>query len=93
MTTDGMTGLFDPAPGITRNNLQRFLTLILAACALAAPIRAGELEKGFQTPPDSAKPHVIWYWLNGNITKKEITADLEAMKHVGLGGALLFNIG
>jgi len=31
----------------------------------------------------SARPWVYWFWLNGNITRAGITADLEAMKRVG----------
>jgi hypothetical protein len=44
------------------------------------------LERGFKTPPDSAKPRVWWHWMNGNITKEGIKADLEWMKRVGIGG-------
>jgi len=44
------------------------------------------LERGFKNPPDSAKPRVWWHWMNGNITKDGIKADLEWMKRVGLGG-------
>jgi hypothetical protein len=44
------------------------------------------LERGFRNPPDSAKPRVWWHWMNGNITKEGITADLEWMKRVGIGG-------
>lgn len=50
------------------------------------------LEKGFQNPPDSAKPHTWWHWINGNISKQGITADLEAMKRIGIGGAQIFNV-
>jgi len=32
---------------------------------------------------------VYWFWLNGNITKEGITADLTAMKRVGIGGVLI----
>ena len=39
-----------------------------------------KLENGFHHPPDQAKPQVWWHWMNGNITKAGITADLEAMK-------------
>jgi hypothetical protein len=45
-----------------------------------------ELERGFQNPPDSAKPRVWWHWMNGNVTKEGIKADLEWMKRVGIGG-------
>jgi len=50
------------------------------------------LEKGFAQPPDSAKPHTWWHWMNGNVTKEGITADLEAMKRVGIGGAQIFSV-
>lgn len=50
-----------------------------------------DLEKFFITPPDSARPWVFWMWMNGNITKEGITLDLEAMKRMGIGGAINFN--
>jgi hypothetical protein len=50
-------------------------------------------ESGFVTPPDSAKPWVYWYWMNGNSTKEGIKADLESMKKAGIGGAMQFDIG
>ena len=46
----------------------------------------------FATPPDSARPWVYWFWLNGNITREGITADLEAMKRVGIGGVLIMEV-
>ena len=44
------------------------------------------LEAGFRNPPQSASPKTWWHWMNGNITASGITADLEAMRRVGLGG-------
>jgi hypothetical protein len=56
-------------------------------------VSAGDLlEAGFLSPPDSAKPQTWWHWMNGNITKEGITADLEAMKRIGLGGATIVNV-
>ncbi len=46
------------------------------------------LEDGFQHPPASARPWVYWFPLDGNITSNGITADLEAMQRVGIGGVL-----
>ena len=63
--------------------------LMLGTVAIAA---SDTLEKGFVKPPDSAKPHTWWHWMNGNISREGITADLEAMKRVGLGGAQIFNV-
>ena len=38
------------------------------------------------------RPWVYWFWLNGNITREGITADLEAMKRVGIGGGLIMEV-
>ncbi len=64
-----------------------FLMILITATILSQTSRADELEQGFRNTPDAAKPRTWWHWLNGNITKEGITADLEAMKRVGIGGA------
>lgn len=46
----------------------------------------------FRNPPASAKPWVIWYWMHGAFSRAGITADLEAMKAAGIGGAYLMPI-
>ena len=51
------------------------------------------LREGFQNPPESAKPRVWWHWMNGNISKEGIKADLEWMKRIGIGGFQNFNLG
>jgi hypothetical protein len=51
-----------------------------------------ELEKGFLNPPGSARPWIFWFWLGGNITSNGITADLEAMKRVGIGGVVIMDV-
>ena len=69
------------------------MMVLLLCCGLAGfSVRADELEKGFTAPPDSAKPWVYWFWMNGNITKEGITADLEAMQRVGIGGTQTFTV-
>ncbi len=50
------------------------------------------LEEVFQHPPQSAKPWTYWFWINGNITKEGITADLEAMARAGIGGVLIMEV-
>lgn len=40
----------------------------------------------------AAKPHTWWHWVSGNVTKEGITADLEAMKGIGLAGAQIFTV-
>ena len=50
------------------------------------------LKENFLSPPPSARPWVYWTWLSGNINKEGITADLEAMKRVGIGGVLILDV-
>ena len=52
--------------------------------------QTSELAKGFVDPPDSARPHTWWHWVSGNASKQGITADLEAMHRIGVGGAQMF---
>jgi hypothetical protein len=59
---------------------------LLGAWAVPAQNPGDPLERGFQNPPNSAKPRVWWHWMNGNITKEGIKLDLEWMKRVGIGG-------
>lgn len=78
------------------------LTALLAALMAGAAVVAAErpqvqpeglvaLEQGFRTVPDAAKPWVYWWWLNGNVDRRTIARDLEAMKGAGFGGLLLFD--
>lgn len=39
-----------------------------------------------------ARPWTFWYWMFGAVTPEGITADLEAMNRVGLGGAYLMPV-
>ncbi|MBN2764394.1 MAG: discoidin domain-containing protein, partial [Bacteroidales bacterium] len=55
-------------------------------CSGPSEKTSAELEKGFQHPPEASKPRVWWHWMNGNITKNGIRADLEWMNRVGIGG-------
>ncbi|HEY5911815.1 MAG TPA: glycosyl hydrolase [Verrucomicrobiae bacterium] len=68
------------------------LFLLLMGCLGASAGTALDLDRGFSQPPASAKPWVYWMWLNGNITSNGITADLEAMQRVGIGGVLVMEV-
>src|SRR4030042_3027628 len=74
--------------------LVAFVTLVMVALCFAAcaPKKEDPLRAGFVNPPDSARPWVYWFWLNSNITREGITADLEAMKRVGIGGVLIMEV-
>lgn len=68
------------------------LTFLSVLSLLTIPVRSDELEQNFPAPPDAAKPDVWWHWMDGSVTKAGITADLEAMKRVGIGSAQIFNL-
>ena len=74
-----------------RVNRRSFASLSVLAFASFLLAQTSMVE-AFKNPPNSAKPHTWWHWINGNISKKGITADLEAMKKIGLGGAQIFNV-
>src|SRR5690242_5545299 len=56
-----------------------------AAARPAAP------EAAFAAPPDSARPQTFWFWLSP--TREGITKDLEEMRHQGINGYVLMNLG
>ncbi len=73
--------------------MKRLLTVLTLATLCALNLTAADVvERGFTHPPGSARPWVYWFWLNGNITSNGITADLEAMKRVGIGGVLIMEV-
>jgi hypothetical protein len=62
---------------------------------LAGLLQAGtwrSLEEEFQRPPVSARPWAYWFFMDGNLSREGITADLEAMQRVGLGGMLIMEV-
>ncbi len=65
----------------------------LAAVTLfsSCQTRWTSLEQGFQTPPDSVRAAVYWYWLDNKISKEGVVKDLEAMKRVGITRAFIGN--
>jgi hypothetical protein len=69
------------------------------ACATQSAVRPNgddpdpaTLAEKFVTPPDSCRPWVYAFLLNGNLTRGGITADLEAMKRAGTGGMTVMEV-
>lgn len=76
-----------------------YLCLLVVCVALSTGTRAqapatsfSKLEQDFIHPPASARPWVFWYWMQAAVSKEGISADLEAMKAIGIGGAYLMPI-
>ncbi len=76
--------LLGSIPAVCRAAVSEAPAATLSPCA--------RLAQQFADPPDSARPHTWWHWMNGMVTAEGITADLEAMKRVGIGGAEIFNV-
>jgi hypothetical protein len=47
---------------------------------------------GYAQNNNTTKPWVLWHWVQAGVSKPGITADLEAMKAAGIGGAYLMSI-
>ncbi len=62
-----------------------FPAIISFLTAMAAVSAAGTLEQEFASPPESCRPGVYWYFMDGNLSREGMTRDLEAMKEAGLG--------
>ncbi len=69
-----------------------FWSGVLGLAMLLGNGAADELERGFAQPPQAAKPWVFWFWINGNISKEGITADLEALHNAGVGGLIWMEV-
>ncbi|MBN2275041.1 MAG: DNA-binding protein [Bacteroidales bacterium] len=73
-------------------------TVLIRAIILVIALQAchyqpsPDLTAIFNHPPESTRPWVFWYWIQAAVSKEGITADLEAMKEAGIGGAYLFTI-
>ena len=70
------------------------MTTLLALALLAgAKMPANDpLRRLFVSPPPASRPLVYWYFMEGNMTREGITADLEAMKKAGIGGGIFLEV-
>ena len=64
---------------------------LLFLCGLSS-CNLSSLEKGFINPPDSVRPGVYWYFMDGNLSKEGMTKDLEAMKKAGIGNIVYLEV-
>ncbi len=53
---------------------------------------ADDLAKSFRSPPDSARPGVYWYFMDGNLSREGMTRDLESMKAAGIGHLVFLEV-
>ncbi len=79
------------------------LLILQSGCALNPPAKSSpgrvsgtslgdKVADEFASPPFDCGPWVYWFWLDVNVTREGITADLEAMKAVGICGVLIMDV-
>ena len=56
-------------------NFERIVLLVIVVLS-SISMRAQTLENFFKAPPLCARPSTYWMWMNGNISKEGLTADL-----------------
>jgi hypothetical protein len=80
-------------------NKKKLLSRLVIALSIAGSLLScsnpgtdDDLKQSFINPPDSARPGVYWYFMDGNLDRDAMTADLESMKKAGLGYVLFLEV-
>jgi hypothetical protein len=69
------------------------LTIAMQSCSYNGDkTDATKLASAFQSPPDSVRPGVYWYFMDGNLSGEAMTADLESMKEAGIGQVVFLEV-
>ena len=73
----------------------RFIKILILVSGLSIPVGgiAQPYSDDFANPPQDARIRVWWHWMDSNISKDGIKADLEWMKATGVGGIQQFDAG
>ena len=77
--------LFKRAGNVVRPLVMFLLSFLLFYSCTPHENDLSELKSGFINPPDSSRPGVYWYFMDGNLSKEAMTKDLESMKQAGIG--------
>ncbi len=69
------------------------LNITLTSCSSEKKKNAtADLAAGFIAPPDSVRPGVYWYFMDGNLSREAMTGDLESMKKAGIGQVVFLEV-
>jgi hypothetical protein len=63
-------------------------TALRAELVAASKVGEDRLHTEFLNPPTVSGPWVYWYFMDGNLSREGMTADLEAMKSAGIAFVL-----
>ena len=73
-------------------NAKATLPLLTLCAWLPLAGAADSLDSGFRNPPPEARPWVYWFFMDGNVTREGMAADLVAMFQAGLGGGIFMEV-
>ena len=73
--------------------MSRKIFTAVFAVLLGLNLTAQNLPANFLNPPQNARIRVWWHWMDSNITKEGIKADLDWMQRTGIGGFQQFDAG
>jgi hypothetical protein len=73
-------------------SLLAYILLSFSTSPLFAQADLSTLKRNFLNPPDTAKPGVYWYFMDGNLTAASMTSDLESMKKAGIGNLVFLEV-
>ncbi|MCK5861192.1 MAG: hypothetical protein KAH38_01815, partial [Candidatus Hydrogenedentes bacterium] len=78
---------------VKKKNTLFLVVILTGTIALLFPMaQATDLEAGFMDPADAMRPWVYWFFIDGNLSREGMTADLEAMKEAGIGGMIIMEV-
>jgi len=68
--------------------------VVSSSCFAQEPATTGisDMKASFLHPPLRAKPGVYWYFMDGNLSARSMTEDLESMKKAGIGNVLFLEV-
>lgn len=73
--------------------IMRSLALsLLLLVSIQTPAQIPQLKGLFRVPSGDLRPWVYWVWMDGNLSREGITADLEAMRRAGIGGVIIMEV-
>ena len=69
------------------------ILLMLFSLLGCSDLLSERVRETFRNPPDTAKPGVYWYFMDGNLSREGMTRDLESMKAAGITNLVFLEVG
>ena len=80
--------------GLKINSLYFLLFLLTVTSVFGQQTdKLSVLKEEFKNPPTTSAPGVYWYFMDGNLSREEMTKDLESMKAVGISNLIFLEVG